>query len=416
MGTNWAGNLTYSAAETASPTSIAGVVSAVRGAAKLKPLGSRHSFNTIADTDGLAISVASLPREVSIDSDRRVVRAAAGLRYGDLAGELERAGWALGNLASLPHISLAGAVATGTHGSGDQVGSLASAVAAVDLVLADGETRAFRRGEADFAGTVVSLGALGVVTAVELDIVPRYDIAQTVYERLPLEAALEHYDAITALGYSVSLFTTWREPDTVDQIWLKRRADAAAPAPDEIFGARPAPGKRHPLPGVDPEHCTEQLGVPGPWLARLPHFKLEFTPSNGDELQSEYLVPRAHAAGALRAIRSLAGAIAPLLLVCEVRTVAGDDLWLSPAEGGDVVGLHFTWLSRQPEVEALLPRIETALEPFAARPHWGKVFDVDAARERLPRLYPRWDDFRQLRAALDPERRFVNSFLERLGA
>lgn len=413
METNWAGNLVYSASETVAPESAAELSAVVRRAHRVKALGSRHSFNAIADTDGIAVSVARLPREVSIDTDRRVVRASAGLRYGDLAAELERAGWALTNLASLPHISLAGAVATGTHGSGDAVGSLASAVVAVELVTADGETRTFRRGDAEFPGVVVSLGALGVVTVVELAIVPTFDIAQTVYERLPLAAALEHHDAVTALGYSVSMFTTWRDPDTVDQLWVKRRVDG--PAPDEVLGARRATRKRHPLPDVDPEHCTEQLGVPGPWLARLPHFKLEFTPSNGDELQSEYLVPRVHAAGAIGAIRALGGEIAPLLQVCEVRTVAADDLWLSPAEGSDVVGLHFTWRPRESEVEALLPRIEGALEPFAARPHWGKVFDVDAAARRLPALYPRWSDFRALRRSLDAGGTFSNGFLERVG-
>jgi xylitol oxidase len=413
--TNWAGNLVYAARETVAPTSVAEVSAAVRSATRVKALGTRHCFNTIADTEGVALSVAGLPPAVSIDAERRVVRAPAGLRYGDLAASLEDAGWALGNLASLPHISLAGAVATGTHGSGDAVGSLASAVAAVELVTADGDVRVFGRGDAEFAGVVVSLGALGIVTAVELDIVPSYDIAQTVYENLPLEDALAHYDQITALGYSVSLFTTWRDPDVVGQVWLKRRSDAVEDAPDDLFGARPAAVKRHPLPGVDPQHCTEQLGVPGPWLARLPHFKLEFTPSNGDELQTEYLVPRAAAVDAVRAIHALAGTIAPLVQVCELRTVAADDLWLSPAYGTDVVGIHFTWMPDQPAVEAALPRIEAALEPFGARPHWGKLFDVDSARERLPELYPRWEDFRTLRDALDPGRRFTNAFLERLG-
>ncbi|QEW01972.1 D-arabinono-1,4-lactone oxidase [Microbacterium lushaniae] len=413
--TNWAGNLVYSAAEVVSPASVDELSGVVRGADRIKPFGTRHSFNTVADTEGVAVSVAGLPPEVSIDPGRRVVRAAAGLRYGDLAARLDREGWALSNLASLPHISLAGAVATGTHGSGDTAGSLASAVGAVELVTADGALRTFRRGDPDFPGVVVSLGALGVVTTVELDIVPRFDIAQTVYEDLPLDAALTQYGAITAAGYSVSLFTTWRDPDVVEQVWVKRRAEAG-PAPDTLLGARRAAVKRHPLPGVDPQHCTDQLGVPGAWLARLPHFKLEFTPSNGDELQTEYLVPRRHAGEAIRAVAALAGEIAPLLLVCEVRSMAGDDLWLSPAQGGAVVGIHFTWQPRQVEVEALLPDIARALEPFAARPHWGKVFDADAVALRLPELYPHWDDFRSLRRTLDPRGVFRNAFLDRLGA
>lgn len=381
----------------------------------MKALGSRHCFNTIADTDGVHILSSELPAEISIDPGRRIVRASAGLRYGDLAPVLHRERWALANLASLPHISLAGAVATGTHGSGDAVTSLAAAVAGLELLTADGELLTVRRGDPGFEGFVVSLGALGIVTALELDIVPAFEVAQTVYERLPLEAVLDDLDAVTGLGYSVSMFHTWREPDVVDQLWVKRRADAVGALPDEVLGAAKAAVTRHPLPDVSAESCTDQLGAPGPWFARLPHFKLEFTPSNGDELQSEFLVPRRHAVAAIRELRGLAGAVAPLLQVCELRTVAGDDLWLSPAYGTDVLGLHFTWRPDQPGVERLLPAIESALEPLGARPHWGKLFTLDGAAERMPRLYPRWNDFGALRRRLDPRGVFGNGFLARLG-
>ncbi|WP_106816361.1 D-arabinono-1,4-lactone oxidase [Microbacterium timonense] len=412
---NWASNLEYRAARVVAPTSTEELIDAVRSASRAKVLGSRHCFNTIADTDGVHILSGTLPATVEIDSARRVVRASGGLRYGGLAPVLDREGWALANLASLPHISLAGAVATGTHGSGDAVGSLASAVAGLELVTADGELQTLRRGDADFDGAVVSLGALGVVTAVELDIVPTFEVAQTVYERLPLDEVLADLDAVTGLGYSVSMFHTWRDPGIVDQLWVKRRADAAGDAPDDVLGAAPATAKRHPLPDVSAESCTDQLGRPGPWYARLPHFKLEFTPSNGDELQSEYLVPRPNAVAAIQQIRALAPRVAPLLQVCELRTVARDGLWLSPAYDTDVVGIHFTWKPDQPEVEALLPVIEAALEPYGARPHWGKLFVLDGAADRMPRLYPRWSDFAALRDRLDPRGVFRNDFLERLG-
>jgi xylitol oxidase len=166
---------------------------------------------------------------------------------------------------------------------------------------------------------------------------------------------------------------------------------------------------------VSAESCTEQLGAPGEWYARLPHFKLEFTPSNGEELQSEFLVPRRNAVAAIAAMRDLAGQIAPLLQVCELRTVASDDLWLSPAFETDVLGIHFTWQPDQPGVERLLPVIERALEPLDARPHWGKLFTLDGAAERMPRLYRRWDDFVALRRRLDPRGVFGNDFLSRLG-
>ena len=412
---NWASNLTYRAAQVVAPRSLDELAEVVRTADRVKALGSRHCFNTIADTEGVHVLTNELPAEVSIDPERRVVRASAGLRYGDLAPLLDREGWALGNLASLPHISLAGAVATGTHGSGDAVASLAAAVAGVELLTADGELRTLRRGDPDFDGAVVSLGALGIVTALELDIVPAFDITQTVYERLPLDAALDDLDAVTRLGYSVSMFHTWRDPDVVDQLWVKRRADAVGALPNDVLGAAKATAKRHPLPDVSAESCTDQLGAPGAWYDRLPHFKLEFTPSNGEELQSESLVPRQHAVAAIGAMRDLAGAVAPLLQVCELRTVARDELWLSPAFGTDVVGIHFTWKPDQPGVERLLPVIEGALEPFGARPHWGKLFTLDGAAERMPQLYARWDDFAALRRRLDPRGVFGNDFLSRLG-
>ncbi|MGI9822696.1 FAD-binding protein [Agromyces sp. Marseille-Q5079] len=420
---NWAGNLAYGARRFARPESVDELAELVAATAhdgtRMRALGSRHSFNRIADTEGLAIETGGLPALVELDEGARTVRVSAGLRYGELAEALERDGWALANLASLPHISVGGAVATGTHGSGDALGSLAAAVAALELVTADGSLRVLRRGDPDFDGAVVALGALGVVTALELDVEPTYEVAQSVFERLPLDAVLADLDAVTGLAASTSLFTTWRDPDVIDQLWLKRRADAAAsdavPAALAAMGASASTVKRHPLPDFSAEHCTEQLGMPGPWFERLPHFKLAFTPSNGDELQSEFLVPRARAAEALRVVRSLATSIAPLLQVCEIRTVAADELWLSAAYGRETVGIHFTWLPDQPAVEALLPTLQAALAPLEARPHWGKLFDVAEAAERMPQLYPRWHDFAGLRASLDPEGVFRNELLERLG-
>ncbi|MBF0673184.1 MAG: FAD-binding protein [Salinibacterium sp.] len=407
MSHNWAGNLRYAATRLHEPSSVDEVRRIVEGSERIRALGTRHSFNTVADTRHELLSTASLVGPVTIDADARTVTVPAGMRYGDLAQALEAEGWALGNLASLPHISLGGAIATGTHGSGDRTGSLASAVAALELVTAAGSLLRLRRGEPDFDGAVVSLGALGVVTAVTLDIEPSYAIEQHVIERIPLAAALDDLDAVTSAAYSVSLFTTWQDPDTIGQGWFKRRPERDAPLP--AFGGVPADGERHPLPGISPVNCTPQLGAPGRWLDRLPHFRLAFTPSNGDELQSEYLVPRVHAADAIRAIRDLASRIAPLLLVAEMRTVAADQLWLSPAYGCDVLGLHFTWQPRQPEVEALLPVIEAALEPFAPRPHWGKLFAAGDVSGR----YPRAADFAALRARLDPSGKFGNEFLER---
>ena len=409
---NWAGNLAYSVDTIAEPATREELRNLVRAASAVRVLGSRHSFNRIADTHGLLVSTAGLAAHVDIDADRRIARVAGGMRYGEVARALHKGGWALGNLASLPHISVAGAIATGTHGSGDGNRSLAGAVAGLEILTADGDVRMLRRGDPGFDGAVVSLGALGVILDVELDIEPAYEVSQTVYERVAWEDALVDLSAVTSLGYSVSMFTTWRDTERVDQVWVKARTDAAT-APDHILGAVPASGPRHPLPGESAESTTRQGGVAGAWLDRLPHFRLEFTPSRGAELQSEYFVARKNAPAAIRALKELAPRIVTLLLVNEVRTIAADDLWLSGAYGQDTVGLHFTWRPDQPAVEALLPDIEAALAPFEPRPHWGKVFTLPA--DVIRARYPRVAEFSALRSEWDPRDVFRNDYLERLG-
>lgn len=409
---NWAGNYDYQAPRIAHPANMAELQDLVADAGKVSALGSRHSFNDIADTSGTLVVLDLLDAGISVDTQNMTVTVSGGTRYGTLAAELQRRGFALHNLASLPHISVAGAVATATHGSGDGNGNLATAVAALELVTADGTVITVRRGDAGFAGMVVGLGALGIVSRLTLDIEPSFDVAQTVFEGLDWEQILESFDALTSSAYSVSLFTDW-SGSTVGQAWLKNRTDRAVlPAGlPEFFSGAPATQARHPLPGVSGSNCTQQLGVPGPWSDRLAHFRMEFTPSKGDELQSEYLIPREHAVEALRTMRSLSGLVTPLLLIGEVRTIAADELWLSPNYGRDGIGLHFTWRQDEPAVRALLPLLEAELAPFAARPHWGKLFHGDATS--LAPLYPRFADFTALAGRLDPAGKFRNAFLDR---
>src|SRR5690606_25867365 len=240
-----------------------------------------------------------LPARIDVDTTARTVRVGGGVRYAELARQVHRHGLALANMASLPHISVAGSVATGTHGSGVGNGPLASSVRAVELVTADGSTVTLERGEERFAGAVTALGALGVVTALTLDLEPAYEVEQHVFTELPLDALDEDsFETVMTAAYSVSLFTDWRAPG-FRQVWLKRRTDQ--PRPDFPYAA-PAAEKMHPVPGMPAVNCTEQFGVPGPWHERLPHFRAEFTPSSGAELQSEYLMPRRHALDALRAL------------------------------------------------------------------------------------------------------------------
>lgn len=405
---NWAGNLRYSSAGITMPTSVDELREVVAAAPAVRALGTRHSFNRIADTTGVLVNLEKLDGEPVLDTAARTVTVDAGTRYGELAGFLGEHGFALHNMASLPHISVAGAVATATHGSGTR--NLASAVAALELVTADGNLLTVDRNSPDFNAMVVSLGALGVFTRVTLDIEPAYEVRQDVFTHLPWQALEENFDEVMSAAYSVSVFGDFAGA-TASQVWLKSRMDADQPhsGKSRFFGAEASTEPRNPVPGMSPVNCSVQLGMPGSWSDRLSHFRLGFVPSNGEELQSEYLVDRSAAVEALRALRALSGRIAPLVQVCEIRTVAADKLWLSSSYGRDTVGFHFTWKPQQDAVEALLPELEACLAPFHARPHWGKLFTLEY--RELAQLYPRLGDFRQLARTLDPQGKFVNPFL-----
>jgi xylitol oxidase len=412
--TNWAGNYTYQAVHLHKPETIEEIQKLVTHSSKLKALGTRHSFHDIADSPGDLVSLERFDRIIGLGRERRTVTVEAGVRYGQLARWLYEQGYALHNLASLPHISVAGACATGTHGSGDRLGNLATAVSALEMIRADGEVVLLSREQdrPQFEGAVVGLGALGVVTKLTLDISPSFEMQQDVYENLPLSQVEEHFDELFSSAYSVSLFTDWRTA-RFNQVWLKRLSPdgVSLRADPQLYGATLASTHLHPIPTLSAEHCTEQMGICGPWYERLPHFRMGFTPSSGEELQSEYLVPRPHAGSALRAIDQLREHISPLLQTSEIRTIAADDLWMSPCYRQACLGIHFTWVKGWPAVRELLPIIEERLAPFDARPHWGKLFEISP--ERIRALYARWPDFRNLVREYDPQGKFRNAFLER---
>lgn len=418
---NWAGNHSY-AGELVSPTSLEAATDAVAGATRVRPLGSRHSFNDIADSEGLLISLdrlayrhpslgqdASAGPEPVLDEHTGHVRVPAATRYADLARFLEEHGRTLPNFASLPHISIAGSLATATHGSGVTQQVLASAVVEVGMILADGTLRSFSRDvDGDLlSGVAVSLGALGLMHEVTLATVPAFEVAQRVYGPLPLAVVADEFDAISALGYSVSCFTSLRE-ETVDTVWVKQPA-AAGPLPDSVLGAPAMTEPVHPIPGLDPVNATEQLGVPGPASERLPHFRADHLPSAGAEIQCEYLVPRHSLRMALRALTELATPLAGLVQVCELRSVSADDFWLSPMYLQPCVGIHFTLVRDVPRVTEVLPVIDAALGPLGGRPHWGKQFRADPQRVRGH--YPRRADFLDLARTLDPGGVFTNGFV-----
>lgn len=393
-GTNWARNVAFRAKTFAEPVSLDELRAIVGRSDRVRALGTRHSFSRIADTTGTHVSLAGLPPLIEIDSAARQVRVGGGIRYTELAPRLTVAGWALPNLASLPHITVAGACATATHGSGDGNGNLATPVVELEMVTAAGDMVTIDSEHSDFYGAVVGLGRLGIVSALTLDLVPSFEIAQYVYDDVPNERLDADFDAIFASGYSVSVFTDLGR----NQLWCKRLAADPVP-PRDWFGAGPAAGPRNPVPGMPVQNATEQGGVPGPWHARLPHFRAEFTPSAGAELQSEYLLPRSHAVAALQAARELRDEITAVLQICELRTVAADELWLSPSYRRPTVGMHFTWVDDTAAVMPVVAAVEERLAPFEPRPHWGKVYLASGRYERLA-------DFTRLAQEFDPAGKF----------
>lgn len=406
--TVWAGHRTYASRALLAPTTLDQLASLVTSGERVRAIGSRHSFTDLADSPGVLVTLEGLERAPVLDPAAGTVTVTAHTTYGTLGPWLHERGFALAALASLPHISVVGAVTTATHGSGDAVTTLAGAVVALEILGADGDVRRVDRDHPAFAGSVVSLGALGIVTSVTLAVEPTYDVAQTVIDDVDLSAVIENLGAVHASATSVSVFTRW---DGRASIWRKHRTDVAPERDLSGLGGHPADGQRHPIPGVDGAACTPQLGEVGPWFARLPHFRLEFTPSAGEELQSEHLVPQALAPRAVAAAREVLERHRDLVLVSELRSMAADDLWLSSAHQRSGVGIHTTWVQDESRVHAAVAELESVLEPYEFRPHWGKVFSTS----ELARRYPRWDDAVALVREADPRGVFAGPFTERVG-
>lgn len=410
--TNWSGNYHYSTDNVLQPASVSGVQDAVRSVASVRALGTRHSFNGIADSQTAQISTLGL-KDVRFDPAGKTVTVGSGIRYGDLAIQLEARGLALHNLASLPHISVCGACSTATHGSGLKNGNLSTAVTAVEFVTADGSVKTLSR-EKDgdrFAGAVVGLGAFGIVTHMTLAVQPTFQMTQIVYQDLPFSELEHQFAEIMGAAYSVSLFTDWQN-GRAGEVWLKRRVDqggTAEPAPT-FHGATLAKKKLHPILDHPAEACTDQLNIVGPWFERLPHFKLNFTPSSGQEIQTEFFVPFDRGYEAVRAIETLRDRITPHLFITELRAIAADDLWMSMAYKRPSLAIHFTWKPESAAVETLVHEIEAKLAPFSARPHWAKIYSLGT--EQIKPLYPRFKDFQALVREFDPSGKFQNGYLK----
>lgn len=408
--TNWSGNLTYHTDQLFEPSSVAELRQIVKDHPSIRPLGTHHAFNGIADSTQAQVSLSRF-KDISIDEKAQTVTVGAGVRYGDVAPVIDAKGFALHNLASLPHISVPGAIATGTHGSGIDNGNLSTSVAAIEFVDAQGELHRLSRTEGDpFNGAVVNLGLLGVMTNVTLDLEPTFEVAQTVYTDLPFDELEHHFDDIFGAGYSVSIFTDWQQ-SRATELWLKRRVRSGEKldTPALFYNAKLATKNLHPIPALDPVNCTPQRNEPGPWYERLPHFRMNFTPSSGEELQTEYFVPRAQAYPAIRAVETLRDRITPHLFTTELRTIAADSLWMSMAYQRDSLAIHFTWKREWPEVQKILPLLEAKLAPFHPRPHWAKLFTLNAAQLRA--VYPKMNSFKALAQQYDPKGKFRNEFI-----
>lgn len=411
---NWAGNLEYSTGNVYYPTSVEEVQQFVKKLSKVKALGTRHCFNTIADSKDNLISLKEMNKVVLLDASAKTVTIEGGMNYGQLCPYLDEHGFALHNLASLPHISVAGAATTATHGSGVKNGNLATAVAGLEIVKAEGSiVHLSKEKDGDnFYAAVVGLGAFGVITKVALNLVPTFQVRQYVYEKLPLAELKQNFDAIVSAGYSVSLFTDW-QTDTINEVWIKSRFDDGSgfDAQPEFYGAKAATKNMHPIAELSAENCTEQMGVPGPWYERLPHFKMGFTPSSGVELQAEYFVPHEHAVDAIFAIQKMGKEIGPHLFISEIRTIDADNFWMSPCYKQPSVTIHFTLKQEVEAVNKLLPKIEAVLAPYHAKPHWGKLFAMPA--KTLAAHYKKLPEFKEVVAKYDPHGKFRNEFLNR---
>lgn len=413
MRTNWAGNYTYKAPNYHIPENVEAAQKLVKELNQQKALGSTHCFNNIADSPGNQISTQKLSGIIGIDEENMILTVGAGTKYGQFAPEIHSKGFAVHNLASLPHISVAGACSTATHGSGVENGNLATAVVGLELITPSGEliTLSKEKDGDTFNGVVVGLGALGIITKVSLAIEPTFEVRQDLFQNLPLQSLKDHFEEIMSAGYSVSLFTDWMN-DEVSQIWVKRRTDReVADLGNDFFGATAATRNLHPIVALSAEHCTEQLGNPGPWFERLPHFKMGFTPSSGEELQSEFFVPFENGLEAILALEKKKELIFPELLISEIRTVAADELWMSPCYKQKSLVIHFTWKQKPKAVNKLITMIEAELAPFGVKPHWGKLFSVDP--KTLQSRYERYDDFVALVKEFDPVGKYRNAWLDR---
>jgi xylitol oxidase len=404
MRHNWSSNVNFQEQEYLEPTNLDDLQDIVASQKFVRARGSAHSFNSIADSNNTIVSLEKMPQTIEIDEVKQNVKVSSFLKYGELVPTLHARGWALSNLASLPHISIAGSVSTATHGSGIFNKNLAAQVAAVEFIDSTGSIRHLSEGSREYEAFVVGLGLTGIITNYWLKIEPSFNVKQIIYENVSDIELEKSFDEIMGTAYSVSFFTRW-DSSNQGNLWCKFKENQYIP--DIVSGAHQATKKLHPIPEVDPVAATEQFGVTGPWLERLAHFKLDFTPSVGDEIQSEFFVDRENAPAVIQKLRELSPKFRDMLWISELRTIAADNFWMSTASARDSVGFHFTWKKSNFDPK-VVKEIEENLVQFDYRPHWGKVFYAES--RYLRSVYPKYSDFVEAVNLIDPNKKFSNQF------
>lgn len=415
---NWSGTVQYESSSLHFPRSSEALARIIKENDRVKVLGTGHAFSRIADTTGAHISLDEMKAIFPIDHEHQTVSFEAGVTFKELAEYLERQGYAIANYASLPHISIAGAIATATHGSGEKNGSLATLVREFELVDGRGEVHHISKDKTPdlFAASVVSLGVLGVVTRITLDILPRFTIRQDVYKNVDAQTVLDSFDEVQDMGYSVSLFTKWQNPKSLEKLWIKSIVeDPAREFPQMLFGGTWSNENLHPCSGESAERCTPQCGVSHSANYSLPHFLGEETPSSGNEIQTEFFVPRSKTQEAMQALLNNGHIFTDdIIHVSEVRTIAPDNHWMSPFYEQESVGIHFTWKNEPEKLASVISQVQKILQDAIGdtplRAHWAKVHNLSDIRSSLPRF----DDFRGLIRVYDPQGKFRNGYSVRL--
>jgi L-gulono-1,4-lactone dehydrogenase len=431
---NWAGTATATPARWCRPGTEAEICAAVKDAAPagltVRALGSGHSFTAAAATSGVALDLSAWTGIIAADTRTGLVTARSGTTLRALNAELGGLGLAMANLGDIDAQTLAGALSTGTHGTGARLGGLATQVEALELVLADGSVvtcSASARPEL-FAAARVGLGALGVITTVTLRCVPSFTLLAD--ERpMPVEEVLGQFDVLAGANDHFEFY--WFPYGR--QALVKR--NNRLPVPD---GAQATPSPR-PLPAwrrfwefevmenaAFGALCRVGRAAPRliPSLNRLSSAALSsrtytgtshrvfVTPRRVRFAESEYAVPRESLGHVIAELRRAVPRLAdPVMFPVEVRVAAADDIWLSTGYGRESAYVAIHQYAGLP-YQAYFDRFESIVAEVAGRPHWGKLHSLDAGRLRP--LYPRFDDFRRVRAEADPEGRFGNAYLTRV--